>query len=373
MDTIPHSPLARLWNTLSRQGLGHTLAVIRAKALVRVLPAPKARPLSLLGRLARDDGEARRRAHMLTDDFVSRSCSLEGQWKILKGKDLSFAGREVVVLAHWDPQNVVDPYVACLARHFQSLGRAVVLASSDEPVNLNLRGTESGDGEGKAPADPAENATGATCGGAFSGDHGSARTACDVADAFDAIVCRTCSGYDFTSWKAALLALPSLFEAGELTLCNDSVFAPVGSYAPVYGEMAGVSCDFWGLTSCFERIPHLSSYHLVFREKALRHPAFRAFMQAVPTDSSYEAACACEHRLGLWLELNGLTPGCFRPFPVNAPIYLWASLPALGVPILKRRKVEHSHCPGWRELLAEYGYPVELADNYFRRTGTLPG
>ena len=98
-------------------------------------------------------------------------------------------------------------------------------------------------------------------------------------DIFDAIVCRTCAGYDFTSWKAAFEAFPSLYEAAEVTLCNDSVFAPIGSYAPVYQTMASIPCDFWGMSFSHEIMPHMQSFHLVLRKKALQHTAFKHFRE----------------------------------------------------------------------------------------------
>lgn len=147
---------------------------------------------------------------------------------------------EAALLAHWDPENIVDPYVLHMAHHLKQLGKKVILCSAAPLTTL-----------------PQET------------------------DIFDAIVCRTCAGYDFTSWKAAFEAFPSLYDAKEVTLCSDRVFAPIGSYAPVYQTMASIPCDFWGMTFSHEIMPHMQSFHLVLRKRALQHPAFKNFIAAV--------------------------------------------------------------------------------------------
>ena len=197
-------------------------------------------------------------------------------------------------------------------------------------------------------------------------------------DIFDAIVCRTCAGYDFTSWKAAFEAFPSLYDAKEVTLCNDSVFAPIGSYAPVYQTMASISCDFWGMTFSYEVMPHMQSFYLVLRKKALQHPAFKKFILAVAADNNRDIAVGYEVRFSLWLELHGLHAGCYRPYNLYTkiaanPTFRWEKILREGIPLLKRELFKApkriSVLSAWQGEVEKYYYPAELIRDYFQRIG----
>lgn len=197
-------------------------------------------------------------------------------------------------------------------------------------------------------------------------------------DIFDAIVCRTCAGYDFTSWKAAFEAFPSLYEAKEVTLCNDSVFAPIGSYAPVYQTMDSIPCDFWGMTFSYEIMPHMQSFHLVLRKKTLQHSAFKQFISAIVADQNRNIAVGYEIRLSLWLELHGLQAGCYRPYHLHTkiaanPTIQWKRCFREGIPLLKREFFKTQGrlfaLPAWQEEVEKYHYPAQLISNYFHRVG----
>ncbi len=248
-----------------------------------------------------------------------------------------FADTVTAVVAHWDPQGIVDPYVRHMCRQFKTLGWNVVLISGG-PI--------------RCEATP---------------------------DWADVVLERTCAGYDFTSWKAALAQLPGLFFCRELVLCNDSVFGGLGSYARLHETMAALACDFWGITESHEIMPHLQSYYLVFRATALRHPAFAAFFDGVPLSNAREDAIRCETRLALCLALHGLQPAAFFPLAktmdasVNPSCELWKAMLLAGAPVLKRellykneRRVDLS---GWLEVARETGYPVEYSIAYCNRLG----
>ena len=77
------------------------------------------------------------------------------------GYALSAGGRKAAVVAHWDPDGLIDPYVEHYLKHLRELGYLTVLATGSEPV--------------QPPESPW----------------------------LSALVLRHCPGYDFTSWKAA--------------------------------------------------------------------------------------------------------------------------------------------------------------------------
>lgn len=242
-----------------------------------------------------------------------------------------FRGARVALLAYWSPEGAVAPYVLAYLRQLKELGYRTVFCAGIEP--------------------------------------GPQQT---LARICDAVVWRECPGYDFTSWKAALEAFPSLFDAEELLLTNDSVFGPLCPLAPLHQGMAHVACDFWGLLESHEALPHLQSYYLVFRKKALRHPAFAAFWDAVESNADKRQIIQrCEIPLALWLALHGLVPGVCIPAAslpqtnANPAHYFWRQLiTRYGFPFLKRDLLRaarnHPHLHGWQNVLQAAGYDPRL-------------
>lgn len=257
--------------------------------------------------------------------------SINADAVVLKRPSSALKGRPVALIAHWDPGNRIAPYVEHYARHLRDLGFATVLASGSQPL--------------PSPS--------------FSW--------------FDAVVCRTCPGYDFTSWKAALEALPELFEADGLILTNDSIFAPVGSFRSILRDMSSVPCDVWGLVHTCTGVPHLQSYWLACRPRALRHPAFAEFFQRVPHSDSRDIALQHELRFALWmwrhsLSLGAWLPASSLPWPWFNPLHrTWKQMPALGLPLIKRdiftRRTE-AVLTSWKKVARRYGYPVSLVEDY---------
>lgn len=251
---------------------------------------------------------------------------------IIRGNK-NFAGQRVAVLAHWNTQGIIAPYVLYYAAHLKSLGFFVVLASGG-PLAAGMT---------NAPE-------------------------------LDAIVFRDCPGYDFTSWKAAFEAFSSLYQARELFLTNDSIFAPVGSFAPIFNAMENVRCDVWGLVECAFHPSYLQSYGLLFRERALRSPALAEFFDRVPLSGERAIALNCEHRLGIWLNRNGLSIGAWLPsqalpWPWFNPLHrTWRQMIEMGLPLFKRDLLTHNpdfyQKKMWRRVLAQHGYPLSLITEY---------
>jgi|GEM_PF-1580796 len=257
------------------------------------------------------------------------------------GSGAIFSGQRVAVLAHWDPDGVVDPYVIHYLAHFKELGCRAILIS-DNAVKL----TE------------------------------------DLIQVTDAVLYRTCPGYDFTSWKGTLEYFPSLIEAKELILTNDSIFAPVGSLSCMHSAMQEIRCDFWGAVGSRECTPHLQSYYLVFRGTALRHEAFSRFWGGVQPDGDRKRAIWYETLLSPWLALNGLQPAVYAPMPpindhiTNLAHDFWKQLIDIGVPFFKRELLKenarHAIVDDCMDVLADAGYPIHLIANYFNRIGVTP-
>lgn len=303
--------------------------LLKAPALIELMPGlPSADP----------------QARAFLADFPQTPESIAPHAHAPFGSDVDFTGTTTAVVAHWDPEGRVEPYVRHMCRAFKSIGWRVVLASA-APVRDADRESLQNDGS------------------------------------VDAIVYRSCSGYDFTSWKAALACLSSLYACRELVLCNDSVFGGIGSYAPMHERMSGLDCDFWGITESAEKQRHLQSFYLVFRQTALQNPAFRDFFDRVPHGDDRKAAILCETLLTLWLSEKGLRPAAFAPVDLDQPQSVeinpsceqWETLLKAGVPLLKRELLLKNDrqvpLKGWGNLLAAKGYPLQHIFEYFARKG----
>jgi len=253
-------------------------------------------------------------------------------------KNSGFQGRRVAVMAHFDPDGLFDPYLSPYLRHLREIGFHLVVASADKVV--------------------------------FDGETKGLLSAC---------ITRSEAGYDFTSWRAAFQCCPDLFEAEELVLCNDSVLAPLNSFQPIHEMMDSRNFDFWGLCESREKTPHIQSYYLVFKRRAIASPQFREFFSSVASRDRAEAIKA-ELGLAWFLARGGLNPGAYisaacLPVAEVSPIdYYWPVLIGrFGFPCLKRNLVL-GHAPwlrinGWRQVLKEKNYPVKLVDDYQARVG----
>lgn len=302
-------------------------------------------PVELIKGLSSKNPRAMAQANRLLPKLHRPPPDIEKFVTIQAARRTDWSGEKVAVIAHWDPDGIIDPYVLYYATALQHLGYRTVLAS-DRPLQLP------------------ENTP-------------------QLPSPLDAVIHRRCPGYDFTSWKAALAILPGLYAAGELLLTNDSIFAPVGDLAAVHEAMAHVPCDFWGLVESQDKRPHLQSYYLVFRPDALLSPAFRLFWEQVGMDTAKECAIGHELNLGLWLAMHGLRPGAFSPAanqfdPQLNPTHCgWDFLlKRCGVPIIKRdllfRNPYKIDLKDMIDAINGFNYPLELIMNYANRRNVRP-
>jgi len=250
----------------------------------------------------------------------------------------NFQGRRVAVMAHFDPDGLFDPYLSPYLRHLREIGFSLVVA-----------------GAGKVVFDD------------------------ETKGLLSACITRSEAGYDFTSWRAAFQCCPDLFEAEELVLCNDSVLAPLNSFKPIHEMMDSKNFDFWGLCESREKTPHIQSYYLVFKRKAIASPVFRKFFSSIVSRDRAEAIKA-ELGLAGFLARAGLKPGAYisaacLPVAEVSPIdYYWPVLIGrLGFPALKKNLLLGNapwlRINGWRRMLKEKNYPVKLVDDYQARVG----
>lgn len=145
--------------------------------------------------------------------------------------------RKVAVFVHFDRRGVVFPYVIAHLQGLKKAGYTVVFVTN-------------------SPKFP---------------DDQKARVLPHCALALH----RRNRGYDFGSYRDAILHLGPLDELDSLILCNDSVYGPVQDLRTVLERCDPDVADIWGLTDSWDKRFHLQSYFLLFHKAALSHPKFQ--------------------------------------------------------------------------------------------------
>ncbi|MGN0811207.1 MAG: rhamnan synthesis F family protein [Akkermansia muciniphila] len=107
--------------------------------------------------------------------------------------------------------------------------------------------------------------------------------------------------YDFGSYKRGFLwALENglLDATDELIFCNDSCYAPVHPFPPIFREMSSTGCDFWGLCKSSEVREHVQSFFVVFRPNVFLSVAFKNFMVGIHRQPTVNEV-VLEYEIGL--------------------------------------------------------------------------
>jgi rhamnosyltransferase len=198
-----------------------------------------------------------------------------------------------IVLAHFDPDGVVDEYVVDALRRYRTVASTLVMVSASVP---------------KAPV--------------------------SIDGLVDHFIARENVGYDFCSWRAGIDALGSLDGIDELICVNDSVYGPMQDLAPVLRDVRVAHADAWGMCLSVQgtaarghaATPHIQSWFIAMRSAVLRSEAFRGFWTSVvPVES--KADVIERYELGL---SQRLLDGGFRLAGIHnaasAPPMRWREL-----------------------------------------------
>ncbi len=251
--------------------------------------------------------------------------------EIVKPFDLP-AGREVALFVTHSRSGKVKPNVLPYVRALKQAGLAVFLvATVDRPVDL-----------------PAE-----------------------LLDSVDAAMVRRNAGYDFAAWAHALKLHPRLFGAATLYLVNDSV-VPAADGARIGAIVERVrrsGADLIGLTESHEWRWHVQSYFLAIKPGLLASRSFHGFMDDVRLLTRKDHVIrAYEVRLAEIAEEAGRSVEILFPSAtaINPTLFGWRGLVEQGMPFVKvlllRGTFDAIDIGGWREVLADAGFDVALAE-----------
>lgn len=145
-----------------------------------------------------------------------------------------------VVLAHYDPDGIIDPYVIRALQGYRVIADRLVLVSAS------------------ASALPPALAT--------------------VVDDF---LPRANVGYDFCSWRDGLALLGDPRQFDEIICANDSVYGPFSDLRPVVSDPRVANADFWGMVMSAQRGDHVQSWFFAMRRPILESQAYQEFWQGV--------------------------------------------------------------------------------------------
>jgi rhamnosyltransferase len=232
--------------------------------------------------------------------------------------------KRAVVFAHYDRQDVVDPYVYFYLKQLVSLCDRLIVVSTSALKREEITELES--------------------------------IGCDV-------ITRENVGYDFMSYRAGIESI-NYQDFDELVICNDSVYGPFFDLASVFLEMQEKhEADFWGMTSGTDIAYHLQSYFLVFNRVVLNSDAFMQFWESVGVlDDKREIIKQYEVGLSQKLLTAGFKPMAYADYMPSASSQLLAmakrfsfakvnrKIKALlgGENIIPRVNISHFH---WKELI----------------------
>ncbi len=156
--------------------------------------------------------------------------------------------KRAVILAHYDPDGIVDPYVVHAARGYRAVADRLILVSSSA---LTLPATLDG-----------------------------------VVDDF---LPRDNVGYDFCSWRDGLALLGTPQDYDEVVCVNDSVYGPLFDLRSAFSADGIRGADFWGMVMSAQRAAHVQSWFFAMRRPILESPVFREFWDSVAPQDSKDA------------------------------------------------------------------------------------
>jgi lipopolysaccharide biosynthesis protein len=151
--------------------------------------------------------------------------------------------KRAILLAHYDRDGIIDPYVIVAAKEYRRFADTLALIS----VSTRVLPTEL---------------------------HG-------VVDYF---IPRDNVGYDFGSWRAGLETIGTLSDFDEIICVNDSVYGPLFDLAPALSSPRHRDADFWGMTISDQIEPHVQSWFFAMRPRVIQSETFRQFWAASAGD-----------------------------------------------------------------------------------------
>lgn len=251
----------------------------------------------------------------------------------------------ICLFAHFDPQGIIEPYVAQYVKALTGLGFEILFVTT-------------------SPCFTSEQAM-------------------KLSNDCSRIVHRKNDALDFGSWRVAVHLLAERIETcDQLVLANDSVYGPLFDLREVFGAMARTDAQLWGITDNYQIAYHLQSYFLVFEKPLINSGFVQSFWNDFRFHWSknriirkYEVGLS-RRALKHGIPIRALIPAT-KGDARNRTLLNWDSLiEAHRMPFLKTdcMKLNRSHSPAirrWKQVLKTSGstFDPELIERHINRVG----
>lgn len=196
-----------------------------------------------------------------------------------------------------------------------------------------------------------------------------------------AAFCQKHSKYDFGSWQELIqkVGREEIEKYDEVILANDSCYGPLFDLSNLFEEMDGRDCDFWGLSSAFNRHIHLQSYFIILKSPVIQSDVFYDFFKQVKPEANYDDVCLnYEDRFTYALNKVGFHSSSFIDYGdlANHPYKdMVAAIKNRHFPFLKVKFFlggirDQGGVPDWHKVITDNtDYPVELIEKDLVRRG----
>ena len=120
----------------------------------------------------------------------------------------------------------------------------------------------------------------------------------------------------------------------ELILCNDSCYAPIHQFKPIFDKMQNEQIDFWGITENIEIARHIQSYFMVFRPQVFKAKVFENFLASVKPQKKVRDVIE-NYEIGLSQTLIKAQFKCkaYIPYPERYPLPIKGATNLTACPI----------------------------------------
>lgn len=168
-----------------------------------------------------------------------------------------------ILLAHYDRDGIIDPYVVAAAREYRRFAHTLVFISVSAKT---------------LPA--------------------------DLSEIVDVFIPRENVGYDFGSWKAGVLSLGDMGRFDEIVFVNDSIYGPLFDLTPALNHSTTRQSDVWGMVRSEQHADHIQSWFFATRSNVIRSSAFSHFWDSVGPQLSHKNEFIFRHEIGLSTSLR---------------------------------------------------------------------
>lgn len=168
-----------------------------------------------------------------------------------------------ILLAHYDRDGIIDPYVIAAAREYRRFADTLVLISVSTKTLPR-----------------------------------------DVSEIVDVFIHRENIGYDFGSWKAGLLSLGDIDRFEEILFVNDSIYGPLFDLTPALNHTRTSRSDLWGMVRSEQHADHIQSWFFAARSSLIRSHAYSNFWGSAGEQFSHKNEFIFRQEIGLSTSLR---------------------------------------------------------------------